>query len=457
MKQKSVGKMGTAPIRKLMISMGLPVVISMMLQALYNIVDSAFVSNMEGGEDALNALTLAFPVQMLMVAIGIGTGVGVNVLLARSLGQNDREKASKVAGNAIFLGIIITLVFVFFGFFGVKPYIASQTSNPVIFDMAVEYLQICCVISVGIVFFSIFEKLLQATGLTVHSTIAQISGAVINIILDPIMIYGLLGCPAMGVAGAAYATVIGQVASFLIALTFHFTVNKSVEKGLQYIKPQAKLMKEIYAIGLPAIIAQALMSIMTYGINIILGGVHEGLVTAYGLYYKIQQFILFAAFGLRDTITPIVSFSHGMQNKKRIMDGIRYGMGYTLIIMTAGTLALELFAGPLCAAFGLSGTTESLCISATRIISIGFVFAGISIALQGVFQALSCGFSSLVISICRQLLLVLPVAWVFSVFIDSDLGNGWIVWLTFPIAEIATGAIAMGLMYKAYKSKIKSL
>lgn len=457
MKQKSVGKMGTAPIRKLMISMGLPVVISMMLQALYNIVDSAFVSNMEGGEDALNALTLAFPVQMLMVAIGIGTGVGVNVLLARSLGQNDKEKASRVAGNAIFLGIIITLVFVLFGFFCVKPYIATQTSNPVIFDMAVEYLQICCVISVGIVFFSIFEKLLQATGLTIHSTIAQISGAVINIILDPIMIYGLLGCPAMGVAGAAYATVIGQVASFLIAFTFHFTVNKSVEKGLQYIKPQAKLMKEIYAIGLPAIIAQALMSIMTYGINIILGGVHESLVTAYGLYYKIQQFILFAAFGLRDTITPIVSFSHGMQNKKRIMDGIRYGVGYTLIIMAAGTLALELFAGPLCAAFGLSGATESLCISAARIISIGFVFAGISIALQGVFQALNCGFSSLVISICRQLLLVLPVAWVFSVFIDSDLENGWIVWLTFPIAEIATGVIAMGLMYKAYKNKIKSL
>lgn len=449
--------MGTAPIKKLMISMGLPVVISMMLQALYNIVDSAFVSNMEGGEDALNALTLAFPVQMLMVAVGIGTGVGVNVLLARSLGQNDKEKASRVAGNAIFLGVVITLAFMLFGFLGVKPYIASQTSNPIVSDMAVEYLQICCVISLGIIFFSIFEKLLQATGLTVQSTIAQISGAIINIILDPIMIYGLLGCPALGVAGAAYATVIGQIASFVIALAFHFTVNKSVDKGLKYIQPQAKLIKEIYAIGLPAIIAQALMSFMTYGINIILGRVHENLVTAYGLYYKIQQFILFAAFGLRDTITPIVSFSYGMQSKKRIQDGIKYGVGYTLVIMAVGTIALELFAGPLCAAFGLSGTTESLCISAIRIISIGFIFAGISIALQGIFQALNCGFSSLIISICRQLLLILPVAWIFTRLITSDLGNGWIVWLTFPIAEIITGVIGVGLMYKAYKNRIKSL
>ena len=457
MKQKSVEKMGTAPIKKLMLSMGFPVIISMMLQALYNIVDSAFVSTMQGGESALNALTLAFPVQMLMVAIGIGTGVGVNVLLATSLGQQDKEKASRVAGNAIFLGIVITFIFVLFGLFGVKPYISTQTTNPVVFNMAVEYLQICCICSVGIVFFSIFEKMLQSTGLTVHSTVAQISGAVINIILDPVMIYGLLGCPAMGVAGAAYATVIGQIASFLIALLFHFKSNKSVDKDLKYIKPRAKIIKQIYAIGLPAIIAQALMSFMTYGINIILVQVNEALVTAYGLYYKMQQFILFAAFGLRDTITPIVSFNHGVRNKKRIIDGIKYGIIYTLVIMGAGTIMLELFATPLCSVFGLSGTTESLCISATRIISIGFVFAGICIALQGVFQALNCGISSLIISICRQLLFILPVAWVFTLFVTSDLSNAWIVWLTFPIAEIATAEIAIGLMFKAYKSKLKGM
>lgn len=457
MEQKSVEKMGTAPIKKLMLTMGFPVIISMMLQALYNIVDSAFVSNMEGGESALNALTLAFPVQMLMVAIGIGTGVGVNVLLAKSLGQQDREKASMVAGNAVLLGIIITLVFMLFGIFGVKSYIATQTANPVVFDMAVKYLRICCICSVGIVFFGIFEKLLQATGLMTHSTVAQISGAVINIILDPIMIYGLLGCPALGVAGAAYATITGQIASFLIALIFHFKSNKSVDKALKYIRPQAKLIKAIYAIGIPAIIAQALMSFMTYGINIILVQANEALVTAYGLYYKIQQFILFAAFGLRDTITPIVSFNHGTRNKGRIRDGIKYGVLYTSIIMVVGTVVLELFAVPFCSVFKLSGMTESLCISAIRIISIGFIFAGISVALQGVFQALDCGISSLVISVCRQLLFVLPVAWLFTRYIEPNLGNAWIVWLTFPIAEIITSAISTGLMVNTYKKKVKTL
>ncbi len=457
MEQKSVEKMGTVPIQKLMLTMGLPVIISMMLQALYNIVDSAFVSNMEGGEDALNALTLAFPVQMLMVAIGVGTGVGVNVLLAKSLGWQDRKKASMVAGNAIFLGIIITLVFVLFGFWGVSPYIATQTADPVVFEIAVKYLKICCTCSLGIVFFSIFEKVLQAAGLTTHSTVAQISGAVINIVLDPIMIYGLLGCPALGVAGAAYATVIGQAASFLIALLFHLKLNNSVDKGLRYIKPQADLIKTIYAIGVPAIIAQALMSIMTYGLNLIFGPVDTALVTAYGLYYKIQQFVLFAAFGLRDTITPIVSFNHGMQNKGRIMDGIKYGTLYTLIIMVVGTAALELFAGPLCSVFKLSGMTEGLCISAIRIISISFAFAGISIALQGVFQALDCGASSLTVSLCRQLVLVLPIAWVFTLMIASDLGNAWIVWLTFPITEIITGVIAAGLMFRIYQEKVRPL
>lgn len=295
-----MGKMATMPVKKLMLSMGIPIIISMMLQALYNIVDSAFVSNMEGGELALNALTLAFPVQMLMVAIGIGTGVGVNVFLSKSLGQQKEEKAAMVAGNAIFLGVVITIAFMLFGIFGVKAYVGTQTTNPEIFNMAVTYLRICCIISFGIVFFSIFEKLLQATGLSLQSTIAQITGAIINIILDPVMIYGLFGCPKLGVAGAAYATVIGQVASFAIALFFHIKSNKSVKKGLKYIKPEKKIIKEIYMIGLPAIIAQALMSIMTYGINIILVGVSESLVTAYGLYYKIQQFILFAAFGLRE-------------------------------------------------------------------------------------------------------------------------------------------------------------
>lgn len=457
MEQKSVEKMGAVPVKNLMLSMGIPVIISMMLQALYNIVDSAFVSNMEGGESALNALTLAFPVQMLMIAVAVGTGVGINVVFAKSLGQQDREKASGVCGNAIFLGLAITLFFMFFGIFGVKAYIATQTSNPVIFDMSVEYLRICTICSVGVIFFGIFEKLLQATGLTLHSTTAQISGAVTNIVLDPILIYGLLGLPALGVVGAALATVIGQLVSCLIALFFHLKCNKSVDKKLKYIRPQGRLIKEIYAIGLPAIIAQALMSFMTYGINLILVQVSEGAVTAYGLYYKIQQFILFAAFGLRDTITPIVSFSHGMRSKERITAGIKYGILDTLVIMAVGTLLLELFAGPICSVFKLSGATENLCISAIRIISMGFVFAGTSIALQGVLQALDCGLASLIISILRQLLLVLPVAWIFTLFITEDCVNAWIVWLTFPIAEIVTAAVACLFMASIYRKKMKPM
>lgn len=450
-------KMAVMPVGKLMLKMGLPIIISMMLQALYNIVDSAFVSNMEGGEQALNALTLAFPVQMLMVAVGIGTGVGVNVMLARSLGEKNAEKASTVAGNGVFLGLVITAVFMLFGFFGVNFYIGSQTSDAVIFDMAVTYLRICCICSVGIVFFSVFEKLLQASGLSVQSTIAQISGAVINIILDPIMIYGLFGFPNLGVSGAALATVIGQIASFLIALIFHLKFNKAVKNGLRYIKPNGTIIKLIHRIGLPAIIAQALMSVMTYGINLILGAVDASLVTAYGLYYKIQQFILFAAFGLRDTITPIVSFAFGMRDKRRVKDGIRFGALYTSVIMLAGTVLLELTAEPLCSAFGLSGQTQSLCVSAVRIISAGFLFAGISLSLQGVFQALDKGLSSLIISLLRQLVLVLPVAWLFSGFVNGDLSNAWLIWLTFPVAELITAAVAVLLMKPAYKKTVKTL
>ena len=378
--------MSETPVNKLMLSMGVPMIISMVLQALYNIVDSAFVSNMkENGEAALNALTLAFPVQMLMVAVSIGTGVGMNALLAKSLGQGDKERAAKIAGNAEFLAAVIFLLCLLFGIFGVKAYISSQTSNPLISQMAVNYLRICCTMSVGIVFFSIFEKLLQATGLSLYSTIAQISGAVINMILDPILIYGLFGIPKLGVEGAAYATIIGQVASFLIAMLFHLRKNTSVANGLKYMRPSLRIIGAIYSIGFPAIIAQALMSVMTYGLNIILGHVSESMVTAYGLYHKIQQFILFAAFGLRDAITPIVSFSHGMGSKERVRSGIKYGMMYTLIIMAVGLIALELFASPLARVFGLSGETQSLCISAIRIISISFIFAGMNLAFQGIF------------------------------------------------------------------------
>ena len=404
-------KMAVMPVKKLMLAMGVPMIISMVLQALYNIVDSAFISNMaQNGEAALNALTLAFPFQMLMVAIGIGTGIGTNVLVAQNLGLGDKNKAGKVAGNAQFLAIVIYLVFLLFGIFGVRFYIATQTANQLVYDMAVNYLTICCVASPGVIFFAIYEKLLQASGHSMYSTIAQIAGAVTNIILDPIMIYGWLGCPEMGATGAAFATVIGQCVSWLLAFLFHLTANKNIPKDLQYLKPSADVIKGIYAVGLPAIIAQALMSVMTYGLNIILVSVSEAMVTAYGLFYKIQQFILFAAFGLRDAITPIVSFAYGMGNQKRIRDGIKYGLLYTLMIMVAGTVAAEALALPFGSLFRLSGETETAFIGAMRIISISFLFAGINIALQGVFQALNKGLASLTVSFGRQLIFVLPVA-----------------------------------------------
>lgn len=439
----TMNKLGTMMVNRLMLSMGIPMILSMMLQAVYNIVDSAFVSNMPiNGEMALNALTLAFPVQMLMVAIGIGTGVGTNALLSKSIGQGDYKKAGKVAGNSMFLAIVIFILFLVFGLFGVDIYASTQTTNPEIKAMVVTYLRICCTASIGIVFFSVFEKLLQATGHSVHSTIAQITGAIINIILDPVLIYGWFGFPAMGVAGAAYATVIGQIASALLGLIFHLKQNREIENGLQYMKPDIKIIKSIYSIGLPAIIAQALMSVMTYGMNIILGSISESTVTAYGLYYKVQQFILFAAFGLRDAITPIVSFNHGMRSKRRVKAGIKYGISYTILIMLIGLAVIEIFAVPFSSLFGLSGETQAICISAMRIISLSFIFAGINIAYQGIFQALDGGFESLLISILRQFLFVLPIAWGFSLLARQSADRIWTVWMTFIIAEALSCIVA---------------
>lgn len=451
-------KMATMPVKKLMVTMSVPMIISMMLQAVYNIVDSAFVANMkENGELALNALTLAFPVQMLMVAVGIGTGVGVNALLAKSMGQGDTEKASKTAGNGVFLMAVIYVAFALFGFFGVDVYVASQTKNAIIAEMTTDYLRICCVWSFGILFFSLYEKVLQATGKSMYSTIAQITGAVVNVILDPILIYGWLGFPEMGVKGAAYATIIGQIASALCGLLLHLKANKEIKNSFRYMKPSGKIIKGIYFIGFAAIIAQALMSVMTYLLNIIFGRIGENVVTAYGLYYKIQQFILFAAFGLRDAITPIVSFNQGMGSRERVKDGVKYGLMYTLVIMLVGFVGLELFAEPFANLFGLSGETKALCISAIRIISVSYVFAGANIAFQGIFQALDSGVESLVISVCRQFLFVIPVAYLFSVIVLGGTVGTWLVWWVFPIAEALSVVVSVVFMKRINRNKILAM
>lgn len=447
-------KMATVPVGRLMLSMGIPMIISMVLQAVYNIVDSAFVSNMPtGGEDALNALTLAFPMQILMVAVGIGTGVGANVLIAKSLGQKNSELTNKTAGNAVFLGFAIYVVFLIFGLLGAEAYIGSQTDNDIISALGTKYLSICCVFSFGMSMFAIFEKMLQATGHSLCSTIAQILGAVTNIVLDPILIYGWLGFPEMGVKGAAYATVIGQVVSFAAALIFHLKFNKSIQIKPVHLKPSLKIIGMIYSIGLPAIISQALISVMTYGMNLILKGISENMVTAYGLYYKIQQFLLFAAFGMRDAITPITAFSYGMGSGERIKACVKFGHLFTSVIMLAGCTVLEIFAVPFSEIFGLSGETQSLCVSAIHIISIGLVFAGINIAFQGVFQAVGSGIGSLIVSICRQLLFVFPIAIAFVHIAKNNPQMNWLLWSVFPIAEVLTAIAAIIIWRKIFIKK----
>ena len=442
-------KMKNEPVNKLMLQMGVPMILSMALQAVYNIVDSAFVGNMkEGSEAALNALTLVFPIQMLMVALAIGTGVGVNALLARTLGQRNREKAAHVAGNGLFLATIIYIVCVLFGLFGIKAYISSQTSDALVLLMSIDYLRICCLLSFGVVFFSIFEKLLQATGRSLYSTIGQVTGAVINMVLDPILIYGF----NLGVQGAAYATVIGQILSALLLVIFHIRLNKEFDHGLTYAKPNKRIIKEIYSIGLPAIIAQALMSFMVYAMNLILK-FDPSAQTAYGLFYKVQQFVLFMAFGLRDAITPIIAFSYGMQNKKRVKDGIKYGLIYTIVLMALGTLITELFPNFFATLFN-AGQSRMYFISAVRIISISFVFAGVNIALQGVYQALNGGMESLVVSLLRQAILILPLAWGFSKLVIQYKMDVSLIWYAFVITEVLSCLVGWVFLRRIEKNKV---
>lgn len=457
----SMNKMGVEPVKRLLLTMGVPMIISMAIQALYNIVDSYFVSCMPNtdeisnmGDVATNALTLAFPVQMLMVAIGVGTGVGINAILSRSLGEGNRTKASKIAGNSIFLGVCTFVVFLIFGFFGAEWYIGTQTTDPVISDLAVSYLKICCIWSLGISMYMTYEKLLQATGKTMQSTIAQIAGAVVNVVLDPVLIFGYCGFPVMGIEGAAYATVIGQCVSFLLDAVFHYIYNtKDIDTNLSYIKPDGKIIKEIYKVGIPAILMQALMSFMTYGVNIIFGMVSTVSVTAYGLYYKIQQFVFFAAFGMNNAIIPLVAFNYGMNDKKRVNDGIKYGMIYTLVIMAAGIILLQVFAEQISGIFAISKETQELCILSIRIITTGYLFVGANIAYQGIFQALGHGIASLAVSLLRLVVITLPVAWLLTYTSNAQ----EVIWWSFPIAELGAFFVALVIMKHIRKTQINKM
>ncbi|MDR3342333.1 MAG: MATE family efflux transporter [Treponema sp.] len=446
-------KMATEPVGRLMLTMGVPMILSMALQAFYNIVDSYFVSAMPDGEYGMNALTLAFPIQMLMIAIGVGTGVGINALLSKNLGQGNREKASKIAGNAIFLGLCTYAVFLLIGLFGVRFYLRTQTTDTIILDMGTGYLSICTTLAGGAILFMIYEKLLQATGRTMLSTIAQIVGAVTNIVLDPIMIFGSFGVPPMGIRGAAYATVIGQGVSLVMGIIFHHGFNKDVDSRVQYLKPSTAIILEIYKIGIPAIVMQALMSFMTYSVNIIFGRVSSAVVTAYGVYYKIQQFVFFAAFGMNNALIPIVAFNYGLQNKRRLKNGIKYGMLYTLILMALGAVALQVFAVQLMGIFSLSAQTQYLCIRAVRIITLGYLCVGANIAFQGIFQALGNGVRSLMVSLIRLVVVALPLAWFFTTFTNAQ----DMVWWAFPIAEGCAFILAILFMKSVAREKITTI
>lgn len=439
MEEKVVqNKMAVERVNRLFWKLGLPMIVSMVLQALYNVVDSVFVTNIPGtGALANEALTIAFPVQIMIIAIGVGTGVGLNAMLSKSLGKNDKETVNAVAGNGIFLSVVIYVVFLLFGLFLSKWFIGLFTANEQVFEMGIEYLRICTCLSLGSIGYTVYERFLQATGKTALSTIAQISGAITNIVLDYVFIFPL----GMGVAGAAWATITGQFVSFFIAMLFHYLLNKEVGGGIKYIKPRAGIIKGIYKIGVSAAIMQALLSVMMAGMNAVLGSADADptvLVGAFGIYYKIQQIALFSAFGLSNTIITLLSFNHGMKDKQRCAACIKVGVLGSVAVTLIITILFEIIAKPLARLFALSGGSSvaltDVCAKAVRIASLSFIFMGFNVAVQGVLQAFGSAVKPLLTAFMRLILFALPTAYLFT--LSPDVLNA--VWWTFPIAEILT-------------------
>lgn len=439
MEEKVVqNKMAVERVNRLFWKLGLPMIVSMVLQALYNVVDSVFVTNIPGtGALANEALTIAFPVQIMIIAIGVGTGVGLNAMLSKSLGKNDKETVNAVAGNGIFLSVVIYVVFLLFGLFLSKWFIGLFTANEQVFEMGVEYLRICTCLSLGSIGYTVYERFLQATGKTALSTIAQISGAITNIVLDYVFIFPL----GMGVAGAAWATIIGQFVSLFIAMLFHYLLNKEVGGGVKYIKPRAGIIKGIYKIGVSAAIMQAVLSVMMAGMNAVLGSADADptvLVGAFGIYYKIQQIALFSAFGLSNTIITLLSFNHGMKDKQRCAACIKVGVLGSVAVTLIITILFEIIAKPLARLFALSGGSSvaltDVCAKAVRIASLSFIFMGFNVAVQGVLQAFGSAVKPLLTAFMRLILFALPTAYLFT--LSPDVLNA--VWWTFPIAEILT-------------------
>ncbi len=443
-------KMGVMPIPKLLISMSLPIMLSMLVQALYNIVDSIFVARYS--QDALTAVSLAFPVQNFMIALGSGTSVGVNALLSKSLGEKKFEMANKAAMNGLFLAVCSYVAIALFGFFGTGLFFRSQIDNPLVIENGIQYLKIITMMSFGLFGAIMLERLLQSTGNTIYSMIGQGAGAVTNIILDPIMIFGLFGFPQMGAAGAALATIVGQVVSMLAGLYFNLTKNKEIQFSLKGFRPDGKVIKIIYVVGIPSIIMQSISSILTFCFNKILLMFSEVAVSVYGVYFKLNSFIFMPVFGLNNGVIPILAYNYGAGKKKRIMSTIKLSIGLACSIMVVGMVVFQLMPVQLLSLFGAEEEMILIGVKALRTISLSFVFAGYGIVLSSVFQAFGNGVFSLLTSVIRQLVVILPVAYMFAVTLGLDA-----VWWAYPIAEIVAMIVSTVLFKNLYNKKIKTI
>lgn len=453
-------KMGVMPVPKLLLNMGVPMILSMLIQAVYNVVDTFFVSQIPDaagianmGDLAINALTLAYPIQMLIIALMVGVGIPTNTLMAQSLGKKNREQGNRVAGNAIVLSGCIYLLFLVFGLFAAEAFIGTQTKDLVIAELGTDYLRIVTICSFGAIGNMGIEKIEMGCGNTKATMAAQMTGAITNIILDPILIFGMFGLPAMGVKGAAIATVIGQVFACLVIVYVHFFRNKEVDHALKYLRPDKGILKTVFSIGLPATVMQILAPIMSYGMNLILGSISVWAVTAYGVYYKLQYFVYMAVWGLNNASIPITSYNFGAKMRKRIDQTIKCVTSYVMVIMVAGVLVLQVFARPLVGLFDITQESAGLCVLALRIASWGLLFGGINVIMPGICQALGNGVYSLVISALRYVVIVLPVAFIFGLTPVAEK----LVWAAIPIAEIVACAVALVLTRRLYKQRVSVL
>ena len=436
--------MGTMEINPLLVKLSVPMMISMLVQALYNVVDSVFVSWVS--EEALTAVSLAFSLQNMMIAVGVGTGVGVNAMLSKSLGEKNQKRANATAENGIFLSACSFLVFLVIGLTCIKPYFYAQTSNNAIALQGIRYLSVCCIFSLGLFTQTMGEKLLAATGRTQLSMISQLVGAVVNIILDPIFIFGYCGEALSGTTGAAVATVIGQFCGAGMTLYFNTRKNPDIQLDFKGFRPSAKAIGRIYTVGLPSIAMQCVGSLMTFGMNLILMAFSSTAVAVFGVYFKLQSFVFMPIFGLNNGMVPIISYNYGARRPERVRKTIRLAVCYAEGIMVLGFCIFEFFPGQVLGLFSASQAMLTIGIPAMRIICLHFLLAGTSIVLSSVFQALGNGLFSLIVSVCRQLFVLLPAAWLLA-----QTGSVNNVWWAFLIAEIVS--VLMSLAFYAHINK----